>query len=85
MDPTARQSTDQNQNQIKDKDSGEIDESVMKKLMNKDEEEEMDFEGLLDGESFQNIMDNLDLDEEEDIDDKVSYDDYQRGIGQNKI
>lgn len=41
----------------------------MKKLMNKDDEEEMDFEGLLDDENFQNIMDNLDLEEEEDIDD----------------
>jgi len=53
----------------------------MKKLMNKDDEDEMDFEGLLDDENFQTIMDNLDLEEEEDIDDKVSYDDYKRGIG----
>lgn len=49
--------------------------------MNKDDEDEMDFEGLLDDENFQTIMDNLDLEEEEDIDDKVSYDDYKRGIG----
>ena len=47
----------------------------MQKLLGKDEEEEMDFEGLLEDENLQHILEGLDIDEEEDIEDNVDLKD----------
>lgn len=65
----------------------EIGESTLAAIINQNDEEDMEFEGIndaiLEDENLKDILEGLDIDEE-DIEDYVAEDDRQRGIGMDR-